>query len=179
MKIRIEDIPEGGLQINKDSNTDKWFKTILIEAFGPEKIKDDDGGRLNIQLFKNNREITLIGGVILKVHFSCDRCLSVFQKQQQVTIHQIMLPSSEAKKKEAISSDDEDLGFYKDNEIDLGGITKEYIILAQHMVNLCSDDCKGLCPTCGKNLNAGACKCKCKKGPKGTSPFAVLKNSKS
>ena len=32
-------------------------------------------------------------------------------------------------------------------------------VLAVPMKNLCSEDCKGLCPKCGKNLNEGLCNC--------------------
>lgn len=176
MKIHISDIPaEGGLQINASSSSVEWLKTVLIDVFGPEHIKKDDGGRLDLQIHRNDRDLTIIGGVVLKFHPSCDRCLAVFQKNEQIPIHQIMLPVHEKKnkKKEEIETDDEDLGYYNGDEIDLAEIVKEYILLAQQMVNLCKDDCKGLCAKCGKNLNNGPCKCREKE--KRDSPFAVLK----
>ena len=176
MKIHIDDIPEGGMQVNADSGHAGWLKNAFIEVFGPDKIKPDDGGRLDIQLFRKDRDITLIGGLILKFHPSCDRCLAIFQKQQQIPIHQIMLPTHKKTGKKDDPEDDvddEDIGFYTDGEVDLNGIVKEYILLTQQMVNLCTDTCKGLCQNCGKNLNNGPCRCKNRN--KKASPFAVLK----
>ncbi len=39
------------------------------------------------------------------------------------------------------------------------GILREQFLLAQPMKYLCSEDCKGLCPVCGKNLNYEKCGC--------------------
>ena len=36
----------------------------------------------------------------------------------------------------------------------------EQFVLTLPMKPLCSDDCKGLCPVCGTNLNRGTCDCK-------------------
>ncbi|MBI2092784.1 MAG: DUF177 domain-containing protein [Deltaproteobacteria bacterium] len=174
MKIRIEDIPDSGTEVNADSAQAEWLKLLLTDVLGPERIGEDDVARLNLQLFKHEKDVTLIGGIILKFHPSCDRCLTIFQKQQQVPMHMILMPASVAEgKKDDNPTDDEEVSFYKGNEIDLSEIVKEQIILAQQMVNICKDDCKGLCPKCGKNLNNGACKCK--NTDKKKSPFAVLK----
>lgn len=175
MKIHISDIHEGGLAVSADSSKDPWLKNIFMEVFGPDKIKEDDGGRIDIQLFKDGRNVTIIGGAVLKFHPFCDRCLVSFQKQEQVPIHQIMSPFKETpEKKDEPCAEDEDVGYYKNDEIELADIIKEYIILAQGMKNLCTSDCKGLCPKCGKNLNNGTCRCK-KVDKSKKSPFAVLK----
>lgn len=43
--------------------------------------------------------------------------------------------------------------------IDLVEDVRQTILLAVPFKLLCRDDCKGLCPRCGKNLNEGACAC--------------------
>ncbi|PIR18249.1 MAG: hypothetical protein COV46_00755 [Deltaproteobacteria bacterium CG11_big_fil_rev_8_21_14_0_20_49_13] len=175
MKLHISNIPaESGMQINASSSKDEWLKKVFIEVFGPDKFKKEDGGRLDLQIFRSDRNLTLIGGIILKFHPSCDRCLTSFAKQEQVPIHQIMAPAhTKGKKKVEMDVEDEDFGYYKNDEIDLSDVAKEYILLAQQMVNLCNEECKGLCQKCRKNLNNGPCKCKVKKEK--DSPFAVLK----
>ena len=45
------------------------------------------------------------------------------------------------------------------DKIDLAKDIRDYAILAVPMKKLCSEDCKGLCPKCGKNLNDGTCDC--------------------
>lgn len=45
-------------------------------------------------------------------------------------------------------------------QIDLGGIVREQILLALPIdAPLCREDCKGLCPSCGKDLNQAECGC--------------------
>jgi uncharacterized protein len=48
---------------------------------------------------------------------------------------------------------------YKGKEIDLAGAIREQILLSVPPSPLCSEDCKGLCPKCGKDLNEGECGC--------------------
>jgi len=44
-------------------------------------------------------------------------------------------------------------------ELDVTGMLWEEFLLALPVKPLCSDECKGLCPDCGQDLNAGPCKC--------------------
>ena len=51
---------------------------------------------------------------------------------------------------------------YKNNQeqpVDLTEDIREDILLALPQVFLCSEDCRGLCPKCGQNLNQGTCDC--------------------
>ena len=52
-----------------------------------------------------------------------------------------------------------DTAFYENDEIDLGQLMQEQFYLALPMKPLCKDDCKGLCPNCGTNLNKATCDC--------------------
>ena len=45
-------------------------------------------------------------------------------------------------------------------EIDVGDLAYSAFILDMDMKNLCSEDCRGLCPGCGVNLNDETCRCK-------------------
>jgi uncharacterized protein len=45
------------------------------------------------------------------------------------------------------------------DKIDLDKDIRDYAILAVPMKKLCSENCKGLCPKCGKNLNDDLCDC--------------------
>lgn len=46
------------------------------------------------------------------------------------------------------------------DKIDLSEDVKELTLLALPMKHLCDENCKGLCPKCGKDLNEGPCDCK-------------------
>jgi uncharacterized protein len=58
-----------------------------------------------------------------------------------------------------LSEDDLNLEFVQGNFLELGQVIKEQIILSLPMKTLCSAECKGLCATCGSNLNVKTCSC--------------------
>ncbi len=45
------------------------------------------------------------------------------------------------------------------HRLDLEDPMREYALLSIPMLPLCREDCKGLCPQCGANLNDGPCDC--------------------
>ena len=68
------------------------------------------------------------------------------------------------------NAEDPELFFLDGNEIDLDEILSTLFILDMDTKFLCREDCKGLCPRCGKNLNLGPCGCGKEIDPR----FAVL-----
>jgi uncharacterized protein len=46
------------------------------------------------------------------------------------------------------------------HEVDLTEAVRQNVLLALPMVTICREDCKGLCPQCGHDLNLGPCECK-------------------
>ena len=68
------------------------------------------------------------------------------------------------------AEDDPELFLLQGDEIDLDEILSTCFILDMDSKFLCKEDCKGLCPDCGKNLNLGPCECRKKIDPR----FAVL-----
>ena len=65
-----------------------------------------------------------------------------------------------------------------DHRIDLEPLMKAGLLLDVPYVPLCDDDCKGICPECGANLNEGDCGCSAKADDEAMSksPFAALKD---
>ena len=63
------------------------------------------------------------------------------------------------------------VGFYEGPGIQVADVVTEQVNLFMPMQVVCSPDCRGLCPTCGANLNVEACRC-----PEASheSPFASL-----
>ena len=59
-----------------------------------------------------------------------------------------------------VGGDDLTTAFYRDDRIDLVQMIREQMFLAMPMKPLHSDDCKGLCPSCGANLNETTCGCR-------------------
>ena len=85
----------------------------------------------------------------------CDRCADEFKRDYSFDVSRIVVNRLENEE------DDEDyiiLG--SDNEFNVDEFVYQEIQLFLPQIMLCSDDCKGLCPKCGKNLNREKCDCK-------------------
>ena len=86
---------------------------------------------------------------------SCRRCLADTTVHVQDEAHVIF---AEADSDEA---DDPDVQVLdeRSNQIDLRPSVREQWLLNVPSYAVCREDCKGLCPTCGKDLNEGPCEC--------------------
>ena len=59
------------------------------------------------------------------------------------------------------NGESDDIVLYgRDGLLDADELMREVWLLNMDTKNLCSEDCKGLCPGCGADLNAGPCKCR-------------------
>jgi uncharacterized protein len=116
-------------------------------------------------------EGTLSGGI----QVLCDRCLEPYHRELEASFRVFLARPSHAAEEEDVELDEEDLDFdfIRGDEIDLNEIIREQIYLTIPMKSLCREDCLGLCPKCGSNLNRGGCQCR---GDKGHPAFLKLKN---
>lgn len=70
--------------------------------------------------------------------------------------------------------DDPDQYLFEASTVDLTEALKDALVLELPLRFLCSEDCKGLCPRCGTNLNTGSCTCH--KGVEIPNPFEALRS---
>ncbi len=84
-----------------------------------------------------------------ELNLVCDRCLKIYSKKQEVT-YQVLLGAD-------LESEDDDniVPLEGDGFLDLDPLLRDEFLLSLDTRNLCSEDCKGLCPRCGANLNNG------------------------
>lgn len=70
----------------------------------------------------------------------------------------------------------DDRYFYQGDHIELAPMLREHIILASPMQPLCRENCAGLCPRCGKDLNEGPCQCPAEAPPTAIRVIRTTKN---
>jgi len=51
------------------------------------------------------------------------------------------------------------VAYYEGNHLDLGEVVREQCVLSLPLKPLCREDCRGRCPSCGKNRNLESCEC--------------------
>ncbi len=60
---------------------------------------------------------------------------------------------------EVEDEENEEIILLEDRALELDEVFTTECILAWGGKHLCSEDCRGLCPKCGKDLNEGPCGC--------------------
>lgn len=88
----------------------------------------------------------------VEVNKSCDRCGKPVAKQLTVNISRVAV-------RELEGEEDDEILLLPDEKLDLYELCFGEILLALPMKHLCSENCKGICVNCGKNLNDGSCGC--------------------
>jgi uncharacterized protein len=120
-------------------------------------------------VFANTGNVLLIGGQVeTKVALPCSRCLAYYEERVDVPIdEQFTLETRNigprGRQTQVIVEEDEnpDAGTLFDGPLfDLTELLRQGITLALPTQPLHDEACKGLCPTCGKDLNEGPCGCK-------------------
>lgn len=135
MKINVYSIlPEGSHFSERISAGELDLETDLIKIEGPVRI--------DAELTRITNAVTVQLSIAATLLLVCSRCLKEVEK---------------ALDKEITLSIPIEKGV---TAIDLSDDIREEIILDYPVKFLCKDDCKGLCPKCGKDLNEGPCNCK-------------------
>lgn len=94
-----------------------------------------------------------------RISAPCRRCLETCENE-------IHLEKDLYVKRQAAPADDEEsdddylILDLNEKEVDLRGTICELLLLETPAYPLCSDECRGLCPICGVNLNEGNCDCR-------------------
>jgi uncharacterized protein len=149
-KIRFDEIFEPG-QI--DFAGEELEQGSPLQAAGVAELLDDSDGQVRI-LGKYSVEMTAL----------CDRCLGRARFPLETQFDLYYRPASHIANEAEVEIDEgeAEIGFYEGKGLELVDILREQVMLALPMQRVCSEDCKGICPVCGRNRNEAACDCKVK-----------------
>lgn len=84
---------------------------------------------------------------------TCDRCAKPYSREKKV--HYETLLASELE-----NGENDEIVLLQDDQLDLDELMTDVFILDLDTKNLCKEDCQGLCPGCGVDLNLEPCRCK-------------------
>ncbi len=154
MWINFSDIPDTGLQLDiKESTDEVQWKAQGIDLCGVLEF----AGRLD----KLENEILVRGSLKAMVGLVCARCVTSFRLPISSRVEVEYRLKIEEPPEENLELEEEDINTYfcTQNRLDLGQAFRDQIFLSIPIKPLCKDTCKGLCSTCGANLNEGTCGC--------------------
>lgn len=116
---------------------------------------------LAFDVHKDRTRYRLVGTARATLHLACSRCLEPYPVPVDAAFDLRYLPhaANTGEGEREVEEDDLSTAFYRDEVIDLGELVREQFYLALPMKPLCREDCRGLCPQCGTNLNRNSCAC--------------------
>ena len=104
---------------------------------------------------RNTAGVLVMKGTITTcIHGICDRCAAEFDREMELPIDAVLVTELANEENE-----DEWVFTLEGDSADLEDIVRTVFVLNMDSKLLCSDDCKGLCCGCGKNLNFESCSC--------------------
>ena len=115
----------------------------------------------HVRMRRVNQGLLIDGWVDLTLELECTRCLKKFEQPLHVQFEERFYPTVDVVTGTPLPSIEEDEVFpiNEHHEVDLTEAIRQAVLLAVPMVTLCKEDCAGLCPQCGHDLNLGPCHC--------------------
>ncbi|OUO95026.1 DUF177 domain-containing protein [Cloacibacillus sp. An23] len=125
--------------------------------------------KVRVTAFRSEGRVVAEVAVETEVEAPCARCLEPARSRVKGDLRYIFSLRRDEQlreKNEGAQDGDEEIILLDswEDEIDLAQMVWETFITALPPAILCSPDCRGLCPTCGANLNEGPCSCKTEGG---------------
>ncbi|MCX5850125.1 MAG: DUF177 domain-containing protein [Deltaproteobacteria bacterium] len=157
LKINVFLLPEEG-QSFIFSEGNAWFKDCFSDSEKPDFILEKVD--VNCLITKTSGTVFIKGSFSALIDIDCSRCLERASLPIGSDFAYTLYPAqAESREDLELMPEELEVSYYQGDIIDLAPIICEQIILQIPMKVLCSEECKGLCPHCGANLNTSSCKC--------------------
>jgi uncharacterized protein len=170
MVVTVDQIREGGLSL--DDTLSESFLTHALAEVKDTGYRPDGPAVLHVKLQKTGSGVLLRGSTEVAVRTPCRRCLADVHLRVPVSFTLNLVSRAALSDGDEAGAEDEqsvrggtfdleraDEELFDGKTIDLDPLVREQVLLALPMQAACREDCKGLCGSCGQNLNEGECGC--------------------
>ncbi len=162
MLIRLQDLEVQKQEFQEefrpgaiDLGSEVAQRTPIRTSGRAELIEEDHGRKVVI------RDIRVVGRLATRVEVRCARCLEPVESAVESDFDLLYRPlGADAGRDEmGINQAETEIGYYRGEGLLLEDVLREQVLLATPARTLCREDCKGICPRCGRNRNLEACQC--------------------
>ena len=149
------------------------FHTTLFDIGIHDLGKPETCVELELEVHQQTDDFLLSGMVGANLTLACDRCLGVadisIKGSFRVWLVSAMRPG--------LNTGEDDVRVFPapEKEVDLSALIAGTIYVELPSKTLCREDCKGLCPSCGADLNRQPCKCEAEKTDERWTPLLKMK----
>ena len=126
-----------------------------------ERISLTEPATVSGKVRLDGNEVFVNGHVETRAQVECDRCLQPIKTPVNTDFALEYMTGSEYESggTAELTEAEMSVSVFDGKAIDVDEVVKEQILLAVPTRMLCREDCKGICPECGKDLNTGECQC--------------------
>jgi len=131
-------------------------QTAPLRSAGRAQLVEERHGKHQVI-----EDIRVAGELAGQFATSCARCLEPVAQNVARRFDLLYRPQGADAGRDELSVTDAEaeIGYYQGQGVLLEDILREQVLLAVPLKAICREDCKGLCPHCGKNLNVEQCSC--------------------
>ncbi len=130
-------------------------RTPLCSEGRADLVEEHHGKRKVVQ------DIRLKGKLETSLEVACARCLEpvVQEVAREFDLLYRPLGTNAGQEELSVTDAEAEIGYYQGEGLLLEDVLREQVLLALPLKTICREECKGLCPHCGRNLNEGQCSC--------------------
>lgn len=146
-----EDFAPGAIDLGGD------FRQLAgLHSEGRAQLVEEHHGK-----HQTIKDIRLGGRLNTKLEMACARCLEpvVQDVKREFELLYRPLGVDAGREEMSVTGAEAEIGYYHGDGVLLEDVLREQVLLALPLKVICRQNCKGLCPHCGKNLNAEQCSC--------------------
>ena len=150
MKINLRSV----LQEERSSVNYESSEVFPSLEFGGESYSFRSPVRVRLQVTNTGKSLLVQGQVVTEINVPCGRCLEEFAFPLRIDYEDEWVRAGQA------TEEQEETAFlFEKDAVEISPRILEQIMLALPMKFICTPECRGLCPTCGANLNKEQCRC--------------------
>lgn len=128
---------------------------VLTSAGRAQLVEEHHGKHQKI------KDIRLNGDLSTRMELACARCLEPVARKVTRSFDLLYRPlgADAGPKERTVSATESEVSYYQGEGLLVEDALREQVLLALPLKVLCREDCRGLCPSCGSNLNVEQCSC--------------------
>ena len=146
-----EEFSPGAIDLGEDVR-----QRTMLRCEGRADLVEEHHGKHEVV-----QDIRLKGKLETSLDVACARCLEpvVLPVERSFDLLYRPLGTDAGHEELSVTDAEAEIGYYQGDGLLLEDTLREQVLLSVPLKTVCREDCKGLCPHCGKNLNEGACSC--------------------
>jgi uncharacterized protein len=155
MWIRLSEISPHGVTVSSPVS-------LAQLGLADEEWRTEGPVRMHLLVTREAEQIVVQGDVSATLRIPCSRCLQECTYPVNGTVLLSLAPEGGIGASEGaqqLTAEDLEQLSYREGGFETNEIVREQLLLSIPMRVVCRPDCRGLCATCGKNLNEGPCGC--------------------